>query len=151
MLQRLQQHCTRISLLLQLQLRMPVVTVGASALALTLTREAGAGHVEQRAIVKAARERLHPAVACLYHGDAGADGSSLELLRRCKRRAKVVRMWHAGPGWEPQQLEIRLSRPISRSSCQVERCWWDALVTREWDELCGHNRVNDVDDKLSQL
>ena len=95
MLQRLQQHCTRISLLLQLQLRMPVVAVGASALALALTREAGAGHVEQRAIVKDARERLQTAAACLYHGGSGADGSSLELLSRGKRRAKVVRMWHA--------------------------------------------------------
>ena len=81
---------------------MPVVTVGASALALTSTREAGAVHVEQRAIVKDARERLHPAAACLYHGGAGAVGSSLELLSRGKRRAKVVRMSHAGPGWEPQ-------------------------------------------------
>ena len=81
---------------------MQVVTVGASALALTSTREAGAVHVEQRAIVKDARERLHPAAACLYHGGAGADGSSLELLSRGKRRAKVVRMSHAGPGWEPQ-------------------------------------------------
>ena len=93
---------------------MQVVTVGASALALNLTREAGASHVEQRAIVKDARERLQPAAACLYHGGAGADGSSLELLSRGKRRAKVVRMWHVGPGWEPE-LEIHLSWPISRS------------------------------------
>ena len=57
---------------------MPVVTVGASALALTLTREAGAVHVEQRAIVKDARERLHPAAACLYHG--GADDALVRLL-----------------------------------------------------------------------
>lgn len=63
-------------------------------------------------------------------GREGADGSSLELLSRGKRRAKVVQMWHAGPGWEPQ-LEIRLSWPISRSSCEVRRFWWDSLVTRE--------------------
>ncbi len=109
---------------------MQVVTVGASALALNLTREAGAGHVEQRAIVKDARERLQPAAACPHHEGAGADGSSLELLSRGERRAKVVQMSHAGPGWEPQ-LEIRLSWPISHSSCQVERFWWDSLVTRE--------------------
>ena len=100
---------------------MPIVNAGASALALTLKSEAGGVHVEQRAIVTAACGRLHPAAASL--DKVGADGAVVRLLLLL----------------------------ISRSSCEVRRFWWDSLVTRERDELCGHNRSNEVGDKLLPL